>query len=128
MKRAAVFFAALLICYIVSLTALCIGLEAVVMLAIILSAAFWGWVIRWLWKDGRITLSHIFGIWLVWTGTLMGAMSYYLAYRGITANLETLSRYVMVEVVAGVGGYFIKSAVENVAKRTKRKVRTKKDL
>lgn len=125
MKWAAVFAAAVLLCYIVALAALRIfGLEALVMLAIILSAGFWGWVIRWLWTDGRITVSHILCIWIVWTGTLMGAMSYYLAYRGITANLETLSRYVMVEVVAGVGGYFIKSAVENVAKKSE----SKKDL
>lgn len=96
------------------------GLEALVLLVVILTAAFWGWVIHWLWDDGRITLSHIFGVWLVWTGTMMGGMSYYLAYRGITANLETLSRYVMVEVVAGVGGYFIKSAVENVTKNIKK--------
>lgn len=125
MKRAAVFSAALVLCFATVMIVLhFVGLEALVMLAVILSAAFWGGVIRWLWKDGRITLSHIFGIWMVWTGTLMGGMSYYLAYRGITANLETLSRYVMVEVVAGVGGYFAKSAIENVAKN----LGIKKDL
>lgn len=91
------------------------GLEAMLILFVAGSGAFWGWVILWLWKDGRITLSHILVIWMVWTGTILGGASYYLAYRGITANLETLSRYVMVEVVAGIGGYFVKSGVENVA-------------
>lgn len=91
------------------------GLEAMLILFISLSAAGGGWVIRWLWVDGRITLSHILVIWMVWTGTILSGASYYLAYRGTSADLETLSRYIMVEVVAGVGGYFIKSGVENVA-------------
>lgn len=92
------------------------GLEAAVVLAVAGTAAFWGWVIRWLWRDGRITLSHILVIWMVATGTLLGGASYYFAYRGIDANLETLSRYIMVEVVAGIGGYFIKSGVEYVSR------------
>lgn len=50
---------------------------------------------------------------MVWTGTILSGASYYLAYKGLTANLETLSRYIMVEVVAGVGGYFVKSSIEN---------------
>lgn len=104
------------------------GLEAVLILVIAGSAAAWGWVVRWLWKDGRITMSHIFAIWMVWTGTIMGGASYYLAYRGITANLETLSRYVMVEVVAGVGGYFVKSGVENVIGTLSSKNSVKRDL
>lgn len=90
------------------------GLEAMLVLFVAASAAGWGWVIRWLWADGRITLSHILVIWMVWTGTILGGASYYLAYRGMTSNLETLSRYVMVEVVAGIGGYFLKSGAENV--------------
>lgn len=90
------------------------GLEAMLIFFIALSAAGWGWVLRWLWADGRITLSHILVIWMVWTGTVLSGASYYLAYRGINADLETLSRYIMVEVVAGVGGYFAKSGVENV--------------
>lgn len=110
------------------------GLEAMLILFVAGSGAFWGWIIRWLWKDGRITLSHILVIWMVWTGTILGGASYYLAYRGITANLETLSRYVMVEVVAGIGGYFVKSGVENVAGKkwssttSKSKSETTKDL
>ena len=91
------------------------GLETVLVMVVTASALAWGWVIRWLYKDGRITVSHILVIWMVWTGTVMGGASYYLAYRGITNDLETLSRYIMVEVVAGVGGYFVKSGVENVA-------------
>lgn len=105
-----------------------IGLEAVLILVVAGTAAAWGWVVRWLWKDGRITMSHIFAIWMVWTGTIMGGASYYLAYRGITANLETLSRYVMVEVVAGVGGYFVKSGVENVIGTLSSKNSVKRDL
>lgn len=104
------------------------GLEAVLILVIAGSAAAWGWVVRWLWIDGRITMSHIFAIWMVWTGTIMGGASYYLAYREITANLETLSRYVMVEVVAGVGGYFVKSGVENVIGTLSSKSGGKRDL
>lgn len=96
------------------------GLEAAVVLVVAGTAAFWGWVIRWLWKDGRITLSHILVIWMVATGTLLGGASYYFAYRGIDANLETLSRYIMVEVVAGIGGYFIKSGVEYVSRNKNR--------
>ncbi len=91
------------------------GLETVLVMVVTASALAWGWVIRWLYKDGRITVSHILVIWMVWTGTVMGGASYYLAYRGITNDLETLSRYIMVEVVAGVGGYFVKSGIENVA-------------
>lgn len=96
------------------------GLEAAVVLVVAGTAAFWGWVIRWLWKDGRMTLSHILVIWMVGTGTLLGGASYYFAYRGIDANLETLSRYIMVEVVAGIGGYFIKSGVEYVSRNKNR--------
>ncbi|MCC8156382.1 MAG: hypothetical protein LIO54_03785 [Oscillospiraceae bacterium] len=91
------------------------GLETALIMVVAASALAWGWVIRWLYKDGRITVSHILVIWMVWTGTVMGGASYYLAYRGIADDLETLSRYIMVEVVAGVGGYFVKSGVENVA-------------
>lgn len=94
----------------------CFGLEAVLIAFVTGSGTCWGWTIRWLWKDGRITLSHILVIWMVWTGTILGGASYYLAYRGLTSDLETLSRYVMVEVVAGIGGYFVKSGVENVLK------------
>ncbi len=83
-------------------------------LFIALSAAGWGWVLRRLWVDGRITLSRIIVIWVVWTGTVLSAASCCLAYRGLSADLETLSRYIMVEVVAGVGGYFAKSGVEHV--------------
>jgi hypothetical protein len=88
-------------------------LEGVLVLGIFCVAAFWGWIIRWLYKDGRITFSHILVIWLVASGTIMGATSYFLAYCGITDTLETLSRYVMVETVAGSAGYFLKSALEN---------------
>lgn len=105
------------------------GLEAMLILFIALSAAGWGWVLRWLWSDGRITLSHILVIWMVWTGTVLSGASYYLAYRGLSADLETLSRYIMVEVVAGVGGYFVKSGVENVAEKvTKTKQKSLADI
>lgn len=86
--------------------------------------AFWGWVLRWLYRDGRMTVSHILVIWLTASSTVMTAASYYLAYRGVTAVLETLSRYVMVETVAGSAGYFIKSALEN----TRRSGLGKRDL
>lgn len=76
-------------------------------------AGFWGWVIRWLYIDGRLTVSHILVIWLVATGTIMGMASYFLADSGSSDTLETLSRYVMVEVVAGSVGYFLKSGVEH---------------
>lgn len=104
------------------------GLEAILLLFVALSAAGWGWVIRWLWIDGRITLSHILVVWMVWTGTVLSGASYYLAYRGLSADLETLSRYIMVEVVAGVGGYFVKSGVENVVGTKSSKADIKKDL
>lgn len=92
------------------------GLEAMLILFIAISGAIWGWVIRWLYQDQRLTLSHILVIWMVWTGTILGGASYYLSYKGLTANLETLSRYIMVEVVAGVGGYFVKSGFENITR------------
>lgn len=90
------------------------GLEAMLILFVTASGAGWGWVIRWRYVSGGLTVSHILVIWMVWTGTILGGASYYLAYRGLNSDLETLSRYVMVEVVAGIGGYFIKSGVENV--------------
>ena len=105
------------------------GLEAALILVVAGTAAGWGWVLRWLWADGRITLSHILVIWMVWTGTILGGASYYLAYRGLSADLETLSRYVMVEVVAGVGGYFVKSGVEFVVRgKTTAQTDVKRDL
>lgn len=91
-------------------------LEGIVVLVSCSAAAFWGLVLRWLYKDGRLTVSHIIGIWLILAGTLMGGASYYLAYRGISANLETLSRYALVDVAAGAGGYMIKSGFENAIK------------
>ena len=106
------------------------GLEAVLILVVSGTGAGWGWVIRWLWKSKRITVSHILVIWMVWTGTILGGASYYLAHRGSSAHHETLSRYVMVEVVAGVGGYFVKSRVENVARKISSSTTgsTKRDL
>lgn len=89
------------------------GLEAMLVLFVVISAAMWGWVIRWRYRQGALTISHILVIWMVWTGTILGGASYYLAYLDKTSSLETLSRYVMVEVVAGVGGYFVKAGVEN---------------
>jgi hypothetical protein len=95
------------------------ALEGVLVFGVCCVAAFWGWIIRWLFKDGRITFSHILVIWMVASGTVMGGASYYLAYREITATLETLSRYVMVETVAGSAGYFLKSVVENSVDKIK---------
>lgn len=95
------------------------GLESMLILFVATSAVLAGWCIRWLYKSGRLTLSHILVIWMVWTGTVLGGASYYLSYIGKTANLETLSRYIMVEVVAGVGGYFVKSGVEFALRQTK---------
>lgn len=95
------------------------SLEGVLIFTVCCVAAFWGWVIRWLHATGRLTMSHILVIWMVASGTVMGGMSYFLAYRGITATLETLSRYVMVETVAGSAGYFIKSAIENAVVKIK---------
>lgn len=100
------------------------GLEGILIFGVVCVAAFWGWVLRWLYRDGRMTVSHILVIWLTASGTVMTAASYYLAYRGVTAVLETLSRYVMVETVAGSAGYFIKSALEN----TRRSGLGKRDL
>lgn len=102
------------------------SLEGVFVFGVCCVAAFWGWVLRWLYSDGRLTFSHVLVMWLVASGTVMGAASYYLAYRGITATLETLSRYVMVETVAGSAGYFLKSAVENAVDKIKGN--NKKDL
>ena len=86
-------------------------------LGIIGVAVFWGWVLRWLYTDGRITFSHVLVIWLMASGTVMGGASYYLALRGITDTLETLAHYVMVETVAGSAGYLAKSTMENVMGR-----------
>jgi len=93
------------------------SLEAVLISFIALSSVAWGWVVHWLYTDGRITFSHILTIWLVLTGTILGGCSYYLSFKGISYNLEELSRYVMVETVAAPAGYFIKSAVEHVFPR-----------
>ena len=93
------------------------GAEGILVLGIIGAAIFWGWVLRWLYADGRITFRHVLVIWLVASGTVMGGASYYLALRGITDTLETLARYVMVETVAGSAGYFVKSTMENIMGR-----------
>ena len=90
------------------------GAEGILILGIIGVAVFWGWVLRWLYTDGRITFSHVLVIWLMASGTVMGGASYYLALRGITDTLETLAHYVMVETVAGSAGYLAKSTMENV--------------
>ncbi len=93
------------------------GAEGILILGIIGVAVFWGWVLRWLYTDGRITFSHVLVIWLMASGTVMGGASYYLALRGITDTLETLAHYVMVETVAGSAGYLAKSTMENVMGR-----------
>ncbi len=93
------------------------GAEGILILGIIGVAVFWGWVLRWLHADGRVTFSHVLVIWLMASGTVMGGASYYLALRGITDTLETLARYVMVETVAGSAGYLAKSTMENVMGR-----------
>ena len=90
------------------------GAEGILILGIIGVAIFWGWVLRWLYTEKRITFSHVLVIWLMASGTVMGGASYYLALRGITDTLETLARYVMVETVAGSAGYLAKSTMENV--------------
>jgi len=94
-----------------------LGLEAMLILVVVTSAAIFGWITKWLATNKKLTVSHLLVLWMVWTGTILSGTSYYLAYRGMTANLETLSRYIMVEVVAGASGYFIKSGVENTAER-----------
>ena len=93
------------------------GAEGILILGIISVAVFWGWVLRWLYADGRITFSHVLVIWLMASGTVMGGASYYLALRGFTDTLESLARYVMVETVAGSAGYLAKSTMENVMGR-----------
>ena len=48
------------------------GAEGILILGIISVAVFWGWVLRWLYTDGRITFSHVLVIWLMASGTVMG--------------------------------------------------------
>ena len=93
------------------------GAEGIFILGIIGVAVFWGWVLRWLYTDGRITFSHVLVVWLMASGTVMGGASYYLALRGVTDTLETLAHYVMVETVACSAGYLAKSTMENVMGR-----------
>ena len=93
------------------------GAEGILILGIVCVAVFWGWVLRWLYTDGRIAFSHVLVIWLMASGTVMGGASYYLALRGITDTLETLAHYAMVEMVAGSTGYLAKSTMENVMGR-----------
>ena len=111
----AVLFVAMIVYAILKL----LGLEAMLILFVVTSAAIFGWITKWLATSKKLTVSHLLVLWMVWTGTILSGTSYYLAYRGMTANLETLSRYIMVEVVAGASGYFIKSGVENTAERLK---------
>ena len=92
-------------------------MAGIFILGIIGVAVFWGWVLRWLYTDGRITFSHMLVVWLMASGTVMGGASYYLALRGVTDTLETLAHYVMVETVAGSAGYLAKSTMENVMGR-----------
>jgi predicted nucleic acid-binding Zn finger protein len=91
------------------------GLESLYILAIASICTACGYFVRWLHKDGRITVSHIIAVWIVGTGTIFLLSNYYLAYRGIAANLETLGRYIAVEMVAGVFGYYGKSLGEKVS-------------
>ena len=120
-----VFIAALAIMFLLRFFAL----EGLLVFGICNVAAFWGWVIRWLYIVKRLTFSHILVIWLVASGTVMSGASYYLAYREIVATLETLSRYVMVETVAGSAGYFLKAGIENsITKMQQKACNVTKDL
>lgn len=119
----AVLFVAMIVYAILKL----LGLEAMLILFVVTSAAIFGWITKWLATSKKLTVSHLLVLWMVWTGTILSGTSYYLAYRGMTANLETLSRYIMVEVVAGASGYFIKSGVENTAERLKARKRDNDD-
>lgn len=89
------------------------SLQGIFIFGVACVAAFWGWVIRWLYVDGRLTVSHLLVIWLVATGTIMGAAPYFFVAEGLTVTLENLSKYIMVEVVAGSVGYFLKAGVEH---------------
>ena len=92
------------------------GLESVIVLCVVIGSGFWGWMIKWLYDNDRLTVSHLIAIWVIFTGTMFSGASYYLAYRGIDNNLETLSHYIMVEVVAVIAGYYMKSGTEAIAR------------
>jgi hypothetical protein len=103
------------------------GSDAMFIAISILGGIFWGWIIYWLYQDGRITFSHIITIWMVFTGTLFLAYSYFLAARQVTETLSDLSKYIAIYVISTPAGYFLKSGIENAIRHLKNKAKTSKE-
>lgn len=103
------------------------GQDALFIALSILGGIFWGWVIYWLYHDGRMTFSHILTIWMVFTGTLLTAYSYLLANRQSSDTLSDLSKYIIIYVVSTPAGYFIKSGIENGIRYLRKKAATSKE-
>ncbi|MDR0946250.1 MAG: hypothetical protein LBM87_00690 [Ruminococcus sp.] len=91
-------------------------IEGIILIAVSGITVAAGMLIRYLHKNNKLTLSHILVIYLVATGTILGGLSYYFAFIELTNTLEQLSKYIMIETVAGSAGYFIKAGFENINK------------
>jgi Skp family chaperone for outer membrane proteins len=91
-------------------------IEGIILIAVSGITVSAGMLIRYLHKNNKLTLSHILVIYLVATGTILGGLSYYFAFIELTNTLEQLSKYIMIETVAGSAGYFIKAGFENITK------------
>jgi FtsH-binding integral membrane protein len=76
--------------------------------------AIFGMCVSWLYKDGRLRLSHIIVLWIMLSGTAIMCSTVWLAYIGSAQIAESLAATVASTMIAEAIGYAAGSAAEHV--------------
>lgn len=90
------------------------GAEALFILTLVIIGMVFGLCIRWLYKDGRLRLSHIIVLWIMLSGTGIMCGTLFLADAGKQQIAESLAATVASTMIAEAIGYAAGSAVEHV--------------
>jgi len=91
------------------------GPNGIFVFGVVCIAALFAICVRWLYKDGRLRLSHIIVLWVMLSGTAIMASTVFLAYIGSAQIAESLSATVASTMIAEAIGYAASSAGEHIA-------------